>query len=122
MPYTLFPALAVIFRKRSIVVLLTLIAASCRAQPDTPANEAAAASSISDIPNPPREFRGVWIATVGNIDWPSRRGLTANQQQSEMRDILDKAKALRLNAIVFQVRPACDALYVSQIEPWSASL
>ena len=122
MPYTLFLALAVGCRKHSIATLLAIVAMGCIAQPDTPSNEGVAASSISDIPNPPREFRGVWIATVGNIDWPSRKGLTSNQQQSEMRDILDKAKALRLNAIVFQVRPACDALYVSQIEPWSASL
>jgi uncharacterized lipoprotein YddW (UPF0748 family) len=66
-----------------------------------------------------REFRGAWIATVHNIDWPSRKGLGAEAQQAEMRAILDKVSALRMNAVVFQVRPQCDALYDSSFEPWS---
>src|SRR4051812_18631713 len=71
------------------------------------------------IPEPPREFRGVWIATVDNIDWPSRPGLPADQQKAELLALLDRASQLRLNAVVFQVRPACDALYESKLEPWS---
>lgn len=70
----------------------------------------------------PREFRGAWIATVDNIDWPSRRDLTTDQQQAEMTAILDRAAALRLNAVVFQVRPTADALYKSSLEPWSEYL
>lgn len=70
-------------------------------------------------PAPPREFRGVWIATVDNIDWPSRPGLPAEQQQAELIALLDRAAQLRLNAVVFQIRPACDALYASKLEPWS---
>ena len=70
----------------------------------------------------PREFRGAWVATVNNIDWPSKAGLTTQQQQAELLTLLDKAVALRLNAIVLQVRPGCDALYVSQLEPWSEYL
>jgi uncharacterized lipoprotein YddW (UPF0748 family) len=66
-----------------------------------------------------REFRGAWIATVHNIDWPSAKGLSAASQQAELRGILDKVAALRMNAVVFQVRPMCDALYQSSIEPWS---
>ncbi|MGI8906895.1 MAG: family 10 glycosylhydrolase [Candidatus Sumerlaeaceae bacterium] len=77
---------------------------------------------MSEIPSPPREFRGVWVATMANIDWPSQRGLPAPQQQNELRAIFDKAKALRLNAVIFQVRPMCDAFYVSSIEPWSVFL
>src|SRR5215510_6122309 len=73
-------------------------------------------------PNPPREFRVVWVATVGNIDWPSKPGLTTAEQKAEMLAILDKAAQLKLNAIIFQVRPACDAMYASQIEPWSEYL
>jgi uncharacterized lipoprotein YddW (UPF0748 family) len=68
---------------------------------------------------PPREFRGAWVATVANIDWPSKPGLPSGQQQSELIEILDRAAKLNLNAIILQVRPACDALYPSQIEPWS---
>jgi uncharacterized lipoprotein YddW (UPF0748 family) len=66
-----------------------------------------------------REFRAAWIATAYNIDWPSTTGLSAEQQQSEMRTILDSVKALNMNAVIFQVRPMCDALYSSSIEPWS---
>jgi uncharacterized lipoprotein YddW (UPF0748 family) len=66
-----------------------------------------------------REFRAAWIATVYNIDWPSSRGLSASRQQAELRGILDKVAALKMNAVVFQVRPMSDALYSSSIEPWS---
>lgn len=69
-----------------------------------------------------REFRGAWVATVGNMDWPSRPGLSTAQQKSELVAILDRAAGMHLNAIVFQVRPAGDALYDSPIEPWSEVL
>lgn len=74
------------------------------------------------LPAVQREFRGVWVATVANIDWPSKRDLTVEQQRAEMRAILDRARAIGLNAVVFQVRPTADALYRSNIEPWSAYL
>lgn len=67
----------------------------------------------------PREFRAVWIATVSNIDWPSRPGLPVDSQKTELLAILDRAAAVRLNAVIFQVRPAADALYPSRLEPWS---
>ncbi|MCX8156845.1 MAG: family 10 glycosylhydrolase [Verrucomicrobiae bacterium] len=73
-------------------------------------------------PNPPREFRGLWVASVSNIDWPSKPGLPAAQQQAELRALLDRAVQLRLNAVILQVRPACDALYASKLEPWSEYL
>jgi uncharacterized lipoprotein YddW (UPF0748 family) len=73
-------------------------------------------------PAPSREFRGVWVASVGNIDWPSRKGMTSAEQQTELLTILDRAQRLKLNAVVLQVRPSCDALYVSRLEPWSEFL
>lgn len=73
-------------------------------------------------PEPLREFRAAWVATVHNIDWPSKPGLPASRQQAEMRTLLDRAAALKLNAIILQVRPACDALYASRKEPWSRFL
>jgi uncharacterized lipoprotein YddW (UPF0748 family) len=77
----------------------------------------------ADAPPPvPREFRGVWVATVANIDWPSRKGLSTKQQQAELRALLDKVVELHLNAVVFQVRPMADALYASELEPWSEFL
>lgn len=73
-------------------------------------------------PRPSREFRGAWIATIANIDWPSKPGLSSSQQRAEMVAILDKASQLKLNAVIFQVRPSCDAFYASRLEPWSESL
>jgi uncharacterized lipoprotein YddW (UPF0748 family) len=70
----------------------------------------------------PAEFRGVWVATVGNIDWPSKKGLSAEQQQAELKAILDKCVEIKLNAVIFQVRPMADALYKSDLEPWSVFL
>ena len=69
-----------------------------------------------------REFRGAWVATVGNIDWPSKAGLSSLQQKAELIAILDRAVHLRLNAIILQVRPGCDAFYASKLEPWSEYL
>ena len=69
-----------------------------------------------------REFRGVWIATVANIDWPSKPGLSTAQQKTELITLLNRAAELKLNAVIFQVRPACDAMYPSPIEPWSEYL
>ncbi len=69
-----------------------------------------------------REFRAVWVATVDNIDFPTRKNLSIDAQKTEIVAILDLAKKLRLNAVVFQVRPMTDAVYASKIEPWSEFL
>ena len=82
----------------------------------------AVAPVLDAPPAAPREFRAAWVATVANIDWPSRAGLPAAQQQAEIKALLDQAKALNLNAIVLQVRPGADALYPSSLEPWSEYL
>jgi uncharacterized lipoprotein YddW (UPF0748 family) len=68
----------------------------------------------------PREFRGVWVATVSNLDVAS--GLSRDAGISAMRALVDRTKAAGLNAIVFQVRPESDAWYASTIEPWSRFL
>ncbi|WP_310386321.1 glycoside hydrolase family 10 protein [Roseateles sp.] len=82
-----------------------------------------AAPELAQLPGPaPREFRAAWVATVANIDWPSQPGLSAAQQQAEMRVILDRAVALKLNAIILQVRTSADAFYPSELEPWSEYL
>lgn len=73
-------------------------------------------------PDPIREFRAAWIASVGNINWPSKPGLPVAQQKTELIALFDHAARLKLNAIVLQVRPACDALYSSHLEPWSEYL
>ncbi|WP_207514795.1 family 10 glycosylhydrolase [Longitalea luteola] len=70
---------------------------------------------------PKREFRGAWIATYLNIDWPNR-SQTPAQQQAALLNILDHHKATGLTALFIQVRSQCDAMYASNIEPWSADL
>ena len=70
----------------------------------------------------PREFRGMWVATVSNLDFPSRRGLSAEDAQTELAAIAEGARMHGLNALVFQVRPEGDAFYASDLEPWSRFL
>src|ERR1043166_7991169 len=102
------------------------VAAQDRDVPGCSAGAAPVAAALSNgsMSAPPvlREFRGVWVATVANIDWPSAPGLATWQQQSELLAIMDRAAALHMNAIVFQVRPSADAMFPSKIEPWSAFL
>ena len=78
---------------------------------------------VSVTPPPPaREFRGAWLATVANKDWPSKPGLSVAEQKAELVALLDRAVQLKLNAIIFQVRPSCDAMYASTLDPWSEYL
>jgi uncharacterized lipoprotein YddW (UPF0748 family) len=93
------------------------------AEPATSATYRYSVQPISrDVPAPRAEFRGVWIATVDNTDWPSEVGLSTEQQQRELIVLLDRAAGLHLNAVLLQVRPSCDALYASPLEPWSGVL
>ena len=70
----------------------------------------------------PREFRAAWVATVANIDWPSKKGLSAAEQQAEVLATLARCQQLGLNAVLLQVRTSADALYRSSLEPWSEYL
>ncbi|WP_312285469.1 glycoside hydrolase family 10 protein [Chryseobacterium gleum] len=73
----------------------------------------------ANLPEIKREFRGAWIASVANINWPSRNNLTVEQQKAEAISMLDMLKDNNFNAAIFQIRPSADALYTSNIEPWS---
>ena len=90
-----------------VSLLISLAVLTCQAQP---------------LPRAEREFRAVWIATVDNIDFPTRKELPPAQQREELLAALDLAKKLRLNAVIFQVRPMTDAVYRSSLEPWSEFL
>ncbi|MEM9295888.1 MAG: family 10 glycosylhydrolase [Planctomycetota bacterium] len=79
-------------------------------------------AGLADVPEPPREFRAAWVATVANIDWPSKPGVPTAQAKQELLAILDRCVELNLNAVILQVRPAADALYPSSLEPWSEFL
>jgi uncharacterized lipoprotein YddW (UPF0748 family) len=100
------PLLATYVHKFPLFLLLILLA-SCISNP---------------LPHRKRELRGLWVATVNNGDWPSRRDLTSDQQKQELAAILDRAASVHLNAIFLQVRPMADAFYPSSLEPWSQFL
>src|SRR5256714_2626561 len=71
------------------------------------------------IAQPKYEFRAAWVATVDNIDWPSRKGLSSDSQKVEYLRLLEMHQRNGLNAVIVQIRPATDAMYPSQYEPWS---
>jgi uncharacterized lipoprotein YddW (UPF0748 family) len=75
--------------------------------------------NITFAQQPKRELRGAWIATVNNIDWPTV-GSSAATQQAQLISILDQHQQSGLNTVFFQIRTQCDALYQSNIEPWSS--
>jgi uncharacterized lipoprotein YddW (UPF0748 family) len=91
------------------------------AESPPPPAAAASAPTLALTP-PPREWRAAWVATVANIDWPSKRGLPADAQQAEIRSLCDVAVRTGLNALILQVRTSADALYESALEPWSEYL
>ena len=72
--------------------------------------------------NPKREFRGAWIATVGNIDYPTSKTLTTAQQQTEFIKLLDQHQQAGINAVMVQIRTNGDAFYPSELAPWSEFL
>lgn len=78
-----------------------------------------AAPAAVVLPEVKREFRGAWIATVANINWPTRNNLSDEQQKAEAIRLLDLLHDLNFNAVIFQARPSADALYRSSYEPWS---
>jgi uncharacterized lipoprotein YddW (UPF0748 family) len=94
---------------RKVLSLLIILSWSCL-------------QGLSQVLLPKYEFRGVWVATVNNIDWPSQPGLPVEVQKKEVIDILNLHKSLGMNAIIFQVRPCSDAFYPSPFEPWSRYL
>ena len=76
--------------------------------------------SVAVLQAEPVSFRGAWIATVANIDWPSEGAVgDSAKQQAEMIFLLDSLRSIGINAIIFQVRPTADALYYSEYEPAS---
>ncbi|MDE2730256.1 MAG: family 10 glycosylhydrolase [Bacteroidota bacterium] len=69
-------------------------------------------------PAPKYEFRGAWIATVINLDWPAQ-GASSDYQKAQLRNIMTRLKDAGINAVFFQVRSEADAMYESGLEPWS---
>ena len=96
----------------SVFLLSTLI--RC-----TTSRPATAGDPSGRTPNAEREFRAAWVATVANINWPSKPGIPVEDQKKEAIELLDLLQQNNFNAVIFQVRPQCDALYASDLEPWS---
>ncbi|GAA1535900.1 glycoside hydrolase family 10 protein [Kribbella lupini] len=86
------------------------------------ASAAPSSGCTADPKTPLRQFRASWISSVVNIDWPSRTGLTAEQQKAELLTWYDDAVRQHHNAVVLQVRPTADAFWPSAVEPWSQYL
>ena len=132
------------FKSTFYFLILSIIFISCKSTqpaPEMPAEEIETRDTIAapkpEVPsevkeevagitpwNPktPRnieEFRAAWVATVANINWPSKPGLSTSEQQREALELLDFLEEHNFNAVIFQVRPQADALYKSDIEPWS---
>ncbi|MCL4115257.1 UNVERIFIED_CONTAM: hypothetical protein GTU68_047950 [Idotea baltica] len=79
-------------------------------------------SIFKSIPQPEREFRGFWVATVVNIDWPKNGNDAIEKQKQDYLKILDFYKDLNFNAAIVQIRTAGDAFYDSDYAPWSRFL
>lgn len=92
------------------ILLLALLPFICHAQNPT------------DNRSPKREFRGVWVATVLNIDYPISPNSNADELRRQWMRIIEFYKSLNFNAIVVQIRPSADAIYPSQLAPWSRYL
>ena len=98
-----------------VFTFLSLVFLSCASTRQAATTNSTASAS----PAAAREFRAAWVATVANINWPSKPGLSTEQQQQEAIALLDFLKDHNFNAVIFQVRPQADALYKSSLEPWS---
>ena len=109
-----------------LLLISLLLLTSCRHEEDSMTNAPLTADSASPammhLLNPDTEVRGVWIASVYNIDYPASPELSADELRAGLDDILDTCAETGLNTIFFQVRPCCDALYKSEIFPVSRYL
>jgi uncharacterized lipoprotein YddW (UPF0748 family) len=94
--------------KKTTLLLIVLSFASC--------------SVFKPIPQPKIEFRGVWVATVVNIDWPKNGFDQIEKQKKDFLEILDFYDSLNFNAVIVQIRTAGDAFYKSNYAPWSRFL
>jgi uncharacterized lipoprotein YddW (UPF0748 family) len=95
--------------------------ASDAGRPDGGAGDGGNAMSLVTV-TAPRELRGVWIATVQNLDWPTSQSLSGDAGKASLTNLVDSMADAGLNALFFQVRPESDAVYESTLEPWSRFL
>lgn len=101
------------FSLRLLILLICAVVSASAFYPSGGGSTAAAAES---------ELRGVWVSTVANIDFPSQQTTDSEVLKKEIDAIMDNCSDMGFNAVFFQVRPASDALYKSDIFPWSRYL
>lgn len=99
--------------------LLTLLLAMGMLQPGCRTTELTAVDELQALEPATQEFRGVWVASVGNLDWPRSNALSVEEQQRDARNMLDSLKSIGINAVLLQVRSESDAMYPSPFDPWS---
>ena len=121
----IIPGSVVLLVITALIVFSIVLSGIINTMPEN--NFSASIQFGSDIPtegllNPDSEVRGVWIASVENINFPSKPGLSRAELQAELDALVSEVKSLNLNAIYFQVRPCSDALYDSALFPTSAYL
>ncbi|NQZ58783.1 MAG: family 10 glycosylhydrolase [Lentisphaeraceae bacterium] len=107
--------------KLCVLILTSLLLLSCGQPSAWEGRRYRPKKSVARI-NKSKPMRAMWVATVTNMDWPSKPGLTVWRQKHEARQILDIAVKLKFTAVIFQVRPHSDAFYKSPYEPWSSYL
>ena len=66
-----------------------------------------------------REMRAVWVSTLLNLDWPSKSGLSSEEQKNEFITLLNAFEKNKINTVIIQVRPSGDAIYPSKYSEWS---
>ena len=98
----------------SIILIFTTLVQGCASVSTTKSS-----SNNRSHPKIDREFRAAWVASVANINWPSTPGLSTEEMKSEAVHLLQILKETNFNAVILQVRPQADALYKSELEPWS---
>ncbi|KKK07514.1 glycoside hydrolase family 10 protein [Micromonospora sp. HK10] len=110
----------------AVALLGTLVAAAPASAAERDTATDSTTTCVTDPAVPKRQFRAMWIASVTNIDWPSKDSWTAPdqvaKQKAEYLGWLDLAQKLNHNAVVVQVRPTADAFWPSPVEPWSEYL
>lgn len=107
---------------RIVILLLILPLLPVCLSGASPVSDPVRDAERSDNTLPKRELRGIWIATVANIDWPSKPGLPIHEQKNELITLLDNHQRAGINAVFLQVRPSADAFYANSEEPWSRFL
>jgi len=111
-----------ILKKISLLAITVLTAATLNASNIIVGSNSNAEKVSNQKVTKNKELRGVWVASVSNIDWPSKKGLSVDQQKREFLTILDNVKKWNMNAVFVQVKPASDAFYPSKYSPWSEYL